>query len=159
MAYLFADPQAEARAIDPDIFDSYGETGRYHLQRPTSMKPSKEEMESASKRLLEAEKELEILKEKSLQELSSAARTSGPYKEVYKKSHEYERVIIPTKEAEIRMIERQYDWYRYEKALQEFKDHVEQIRRPVEQIRRPVEQFRPSKKSKRGGKRRRKTRR
>ena len=141
------DPYAEARAIDSGLFDSYGETGRYHLRRPPGNKPSEEEMESASKRLIEAEKELEILNEESLEELSRAGRTRGPYEEVYKKSNEYKHFIIPRKEAEIRMIERQYAWYMYEKALQKFKDHVEQYRRPP-------------KKSRRGGmKRRRKTRR
>ena len=140
------DPFAEARAIDPDIFEQYGDTGRYHLQRPTSMKPSKEEMETASKRLLEAEEELARLNEESRQEVSRASRISGPYEEVYRKSNEYKQFIIPRKKAEISIIERQYDWYRYEQALQKFKDYVEQFRRP-------------SKKSRKGGKRRRKTRR
>ena len=143
------DPFAEARAIDPDIFDQYGEAGQYHLQRPTSMKPSEEEMESASKRLLEAKKELKILEEKYLQELSSAGRNDGRYEDLYRKSNEYKQFIIPRKEAEISIIKRQYDWYRYEKALQEFKDHVDHIK----------EFRRPSKKSRKGGKRRRKTRR
>jgi hypothetical protein len=141
------DPYEEARAIDPDLFDSYGETGRYHLRRPLGNKPSKEDMESASARLIEAQEELIILKEKSLEELSSASRTRGPPEEVYKKYNEYEEVIIPEKEDEIRMIESQYNFYRYEQALQAFKDHVKQYGKR-------------QKKSKRGGmKRRRKTRR
>ena len=63
------DPYARARAIDPDLFASYGETGRYHLQEPTSIKPSEEDMESASTRLLEAREELAQLNEESSQEL------------------------------------------------------------------------------------------
>ena len=140
------DPFAEARAIHPQIFDSYGETGRYHLRRPTTIKPSVEEMETASKRLLEAEEELVRLNEESREEESRASRTNGRYEDVYRESNKYKQFIIPAQEAEISMIRKQYDWYRYEKALQEFKDHVEQFRRP-------------SKKSRKGGKRRRKTRR
>jgi cob(I)alamin adenosyltransferase len=142
------DPYARARAIDPDLFASY--TGRYHLQEPTSTKPSKEEMESASYRLMDARDELAQLNEESKQELSRASLVSlreRSFEEVYKKHNEYEEVIIPEKEDEIRNIEEQYAWYRYEKALQEFKDHVEKYGRPF-------------KKSKRGGmKRKRKTRR
>ena len=136
------DPYAEARAIDSGLFDSYGETGRYHLRRPTTIKPSVEEMESASKRLIEAQEELIILKEESLEELSSASRTRGPFEEVYKKYNEYEEVIIPEKEDEIRMLESQYAWYRYEQALQAFKDHVKQYGKS-------------QKRSKRGGTKRR----
>ena len=141
------DPYAEARAIDSGLFDSYGETGRYHLRRPDGNKPSEEVMKNASQRLLEAQEELEILNEAYSEELSNASRTRGPEEEVYKKSKEFENVIIPEKEAEIRMLERQYAWYSYEQALQAFKDHVKQYGKS-------------QKRSKRGGtKRRRKTRR
>ena len=140
------DPYAEAREIHPQLFEQYGETGKYHLQRPTSIKPSKEVMESASTRLLEAEEELVQLKEEAEEESSRAIRTRGPYEEVYKKSNEYKQFIIPAQERKIRTIEKEYAWYRYEQALQAFKDHVEKYRRP-------------SKKSRKGGKRRRKTRR
>ena len=141
------DLYARARAINPELFDSYGETGRYHLKEPTSIKPSEEVMESASKRLLEAEEELAQLKKESEEELSRASRTRGPFEEVYKKYNEYEEVIIPAQERKIRTIQKENNWYKYEKALQAFEDHVEKHRSP-------------SKKSRRGGmKRRRKTRR
>ena len=135
---------AEARGIHPQLFEQYGETGRYHLRRPTTIKPSVEEMETASKRLLEAEEELVRFNEESREEVSRASRARGPYEEIYKKYNEYEKIIIPAQERKIRTIENQYAWYRYEQALQKFKDHVEKY----------------GKKSKRGGmKRRRKTRR
>jgi predicted nuclease with TOPRIM domain len=121
---------AEARDIHPELFDNYGETGRYHLSRPTSIKPSEEEMESASIRLLEAREELAQLNEESRQELSRASRTRGPYEEIYKKHNEYENEIIPDQERKVRDIEQEYAWYRYEQALQAFKDHVEKYGKP-----------------------------